>query len=81
MEAAAGHQALGAAGHRRVLLVVAAAVGHQDQGCRPGSGGRGPEDAGDLAHGEVAFEHAVRHRLGDELQRMHRSCLSGVPCC
>jgi CHAD domain-containing protein len=30
VEAATGHQTVGAAGHRRVLLVVAAAVGHED---------------------------------------------------
>jgi hypothetical protein len=82
VEAAAGHEEPGAAGHRRMLLVVAAAVGHQDQGCAIGrAGSRRPEDAGDAAHDEVAFDHAVRRRLGGELQRAHRCCLSGVPCC
>ncbi|MYU52495.1 hypothetical protein GTY53_10960 [Streptomyces sp. SID7805] len=81
MEAAAGHEALCPARHRRMLLVGAAAVAHQDQGRAIGAGGRRPENAGDLAHGEVAFDHAVRRRLGGELQRLHGCCLSGVPCC
>jgi hypothetical protein len=80
VEAAAGHEALCSAGHGRVFLVVAAAVAHQDQGCViGGAGGRRPEDAGDVAHAEVALDHTVRRRLGSELQRLHRCCLSGVP--
>ena len=31
-------------------------------------------------HGGVALDHIVRRRLGGELQRVHRCCLSGVPC-
>jgi hypothetical protein len=71
VEAAAGHEAVGTAGHRRCLLVCAAAVPHQDQGRVIGAGSRRPEHAGDLAHGEVALDHTVRRRLGSEVQRVH----------
>ncbi|MGW1810105.1 hypothetical protein [Streptomyces sp. NPDC002078] len=59
MEAAAGHGALCPACHRRMLL-VAPTVAHQHQGCLAGRGGGRPENAGDLAHDEVAQDHAVR---------------------
>jgi hypothetical protein len=55
----AGHEEVRTADHCRMLLVVAPTVAHQDQGRAIGAGGRRPENSGDLAHGEVALDHAV----------------------
>ncbi|MBB3724644.1 hypothetical protein FHR33_000504 [Nonomuraea dietziae] len=52
----------------------------EHEGRAIGPGGRRP-DSGDVAHGEVALDRTVRRRLGGELLRVHRCCLSGVPCC
>ena len=78
VETAAGHEEVCAAGHRRCLLVLAAAVAHQHQGRAVGAGRGRPEHAGDLAHGEVAFEDTVRRCLRGE---MHRLLPFGSACC
>lgn len=51
----------------------------EHEGRAIGAGARRPE-SGYVVHGEVAFDRAVRRRLGGELRRVHRCCLSGVPC-
>ena len=51
----------------------------EHEGRAIGAGGRRRE-SGDVAHGGVALDRVVRRRLGGELQRVHRCCLSGVPC-
>ena len=51
----------------------------EHEGRAIGAGGRRWE-SGDVAHGGVALDRIVRRRLGGELQRVHRCCLSGVPC-
>ena len=49
----------------------------EHEGRAIGAGGRRWE-SGDVAHG--ALDDIVRRRLGGELRRVHRCCLSGVPC-
>lgn len=52
----------------------------EHEGRAIGAGGRRAGNSGDVAHGEVALDRIVRRRLGGELPRVHRCCLSGVPC-
>jgi hypothetical protein len=44
-------------------------VADEDQGCAVGTGGRRPQDTGDLAHGEVAFADAVGAGITGEEKR------------
>ena len=53
------------------LLVLPAAVSHQDQGTSAVVVFRRPQHAGDLAEGEELFGDAVQRRLGDEAGRKH----------
>ena len=64
-------------GHQSgVHLVQSAGVAEQDQRGRCGCGSGRPQDAGDLAEGELAFEDAVVEALfGSELHgRAFREC-------
>src|SRR3954464_6377285 len=63
---------VGAGHERRRLLVQAATMTHQHQGCVIAAGYGRPEYAGDVAHHEVAFDDTVRRRFRGEAQRMHR---------
>lgn len=51
----------------------------EHEGRAIGAGARRP-GSGYVVHGEVALDRAVRRRLGGEPRRVHRCCLSGVPC-
>jgi hypothetical protein len=79
-ETALGREAAGTGHDAGGLLVLPAAVSHQDQGANPGRAVRRPQHAGDLAEagseGEELFGDAVGRRLGSEAH-----CVSSLSGC
>jgi hypothetical protein len=89
-ETTLGHEAVRQGHDAGGLLVLPAAVAHQDQGTSTGGTFRRPQHAGNLTEGKELFADAAGRRLGDEahsvsslsgclLRALPRPCAGGSP--